>query len=220
MTPYEKAVSENLRAMGTPASEWLALEIKEMVNDGQNPAWPSYDYPQGYGKAPTLYPCTGQDACCELCGHPIKICYALKNDNRKWLLTVGSECVTHFGTGQSGKELASEKAKADKRQALRMSQVEAEKLDQFLRRPQPFGQLSWEQRQVHNDLHRCFYSLKKILFGYRADQAQGWRDGKQRTLPASTDQEVTGWYRARKEKVDKLLARITDNLNKFKALTP
>jgi hypothetical protein len=107
-TTYQKRVIANLKHMGTPAEEWSAVPIvgeEKVEADGRERNMPVFKFPSGYDKAPTLYPVnrTG-DLNCELCGKmPIKTAYHIQNDRHKWLLLVGSECVTHFQE-KSGKE--------------------------------------------------------------------------------------------------------------------
>lgn len=204
-TPYDEAVAKNLSHMGTPASEWVATPIKEMVNDGQNPVFPSYDYPSGYSSAPSLFKITGQDCNCELCGHAIKICFALQNDSKQWMLTVGSECVTHFGTGQSGKELASEKQKMVKREFLRTARARCNELDNTLSKQ---SLCTDEGQKRYNEMDRIRYSLRKLLAGYHADYSCDVRFGKKFEKLVATDAEVSGWYRARKAKIEALLNRL------------
>lgn len=106
MTPYEEIVQRNLAHMGTPARDWQACAVEMVMTEG-GPA-PDSEIPAGYAPAPSIIPDTpGPGACpCLLCGHPIKNCYWLRNDARRWVLRVGSECVTHFGTAESGEKLA------------------------------------------------------------------------------------------------------------------
>ena len=110
---YSKAIIENMRYMGTDISEWAALEIKGFeevaAGHGKTAMLPDYDFPRDYDHAKSLYQNEnggGDNLVCELCGHTIKNVYWIKNDSKKLLLIVGSECVTHFGTGESGAALA------------------------------------------------------------------------------------------------------------------
>jgi len=61
-----------------------------------------FNFPAGYHAVKTLY--TGD--CCHLCGTLIKNVFWIKNDKKRWVMAVGSECVTHFGPGDSGQALA------------------------------------------------------------------------------------------------------------------
>lgn len=111
MNGYEKAVSENLKHMGTDASEWSSVPVvgfSDIDVNGKTVSAPQFEFPKDYSEAPTLYKSGGKDACCGLCGHPIKWVYWIQNDGRKWILPVGSECVTHFKDGKSGARVAKE----------------------------------------------------------------------------------------------------------------
>jgi hypothetical protein len=106
---YAGRISENLTHMGTEATEWTAVPIigfNEIEVNGKEKKMPLFDFPKGYSKAPTLYPMnTTGDYNCELCSKSgITTVYHIQNDKKKWVLSVGSECVTHFGPGVSGKD--------------------------------------------------------------------------------------------------------------------
>lgn len=116
MSNYKERVDSNLRNMGTPAKEWSALDIigfQEVANDkGETVKMPVFDFSaiKGYKKPNTLYPAPASQSTtawtnCELCGKNIKNVYWIKNDSKKYSLAVGSECVTHFDQGKSGKEI-------------------------------------------------------------------------------------------------------------------
>jgi len=106
---YDKAVSENMKHMGTDISEWSAIpvsgETAVETDGGGMTMMPSFDFPSGYKNAPSLF--QGEETC-QLCGHRIKKYYWLQNDNKKWTMAVGSECVTHFAEGKSGERIAKE----------------------------------------------------------------------------------------------------------------
>lgn len=103
---FHQAVQKNLEHLGTPASDWIAVEIlgmEEIEEDsGEGQEMPVFSFPDGFEKAPSLY--TGE--CCNLCGTKIKNVFWIQNDNRRWIMPVGSECVTHFGEGESGLRIA------------------------------------------------------------------------------------------------------------------
>ena len=119
---YDQRVAYNLQHMGTEASEWKAVPITgftETLNDKGKPvSMPVFDFSvtKGFTKAPTLFPASaGVLTNCELCAKPIKNVYWIYNPTRQYTLQVGSECVTHFGEGKSGEEIAREqKIKAAK----------------------------------------------------------------------------------------------------------
>ena len=111
-TGYDARVTENLKQMDAPAEEWRATPIvgmQEVEANGKMRLMPIFDFPKNYSSSPTLYPvATGPFSRpnCELCGkEPIATVYWIQNDKKKWTMGVGSECVTHFGEGKSGKEL-------------------------------------------------------------------------------------------------------------------
>jgi len=111
ISSYSSAVAQNLAYMGTAAAEWAPVEIRRMAttkNDaGADVSMPEFDFPEGFKSAESMYRNTGagEGMNCELCGHMIKNAFWLRNDTRRWLLLVGSECVTHFSGGDSGMRL-------------------------------------------------------------------------------------------------------------------
>lgn len=122
---YSEAVQKNLDHMGTPAWEWRAVKVTGMASTtgptGSPVSMPIFDFPAGYTPAPTLYPqSVGLDGGnCELCNHPIKRAYHIQHDANRWILTVGSECVTHFAEGKNGEQVARQDIKEANRQLIR-----------------------------------------------------------------------------------------------------
>lgn len=94
--------------MGTPSEDWRAVPIigfQTIDVNGKDKSMPLFDFPQGYKTAPSLYRSNTQPLNCELCGKmPITTMYYIQNDKEKYTMGVGSECVTHFGEGKSGKQ--------------------------------------------------------------------------------------------------------------------
>ena len=107
---YAERVKENLIHMGTESKEWKAVPIigfNDVDVNGKTKSLPSFDFPKNYQFAPSLYAMSngGDTMNCELCGRmPIKTIYWIQNDDKKWTLRVGSECVKHFEEGMSGKQ--------------------------------------------------------------------------------------------------------------------
>lgn len=104
---YAKTVEANLKHMDTPRDDWSAVGVTGMAeaeSDNGARMMPEFDMPRDYAQAPSLF--HGQDHCCHLCGTDIKNVYWIKNDKKKWIMPVGSECVTHFNEGESGEKLA------------------------------------------------------------------------------------------------------------------
>lgn len=95
MSSYAAIVADNLRQMGSSLSEWKPVKVKAMaetVDDKGNPVlMPEFDFPQGYGKAPSRF--AKEDNCCQLCGHDIKNVWWIQNDTKRWTMAVGCECV-------------------------------------------------------------------------------------------------------------------------------
>ena len=109
LNTYQQRINANLEYMGTPSSEWSAVPISGFADtdaDGKIVTMPQFSFPKGYAKAPTLFPnAQSGNMNCELCGRmPIKNAFYIQNDKKKFTLLVGSECVTHFGEGASGKQ--------------------------------------------------------------------------------------------------------------------
>lgn len=95
--------------MGTAPTEWRALPFVLAEDEETRKIVPQVDWSaaKGYAPAPTLYPSSSGSECCELCATKIKNVYGVINEKRRWVLLVGSECVTHF-EGVSGKEMGQE----------------------------------------------------------------------------------------------------------------
>lgn len=109
MASYQERISMNLKNMGSSKEEWRSVPIKGVAevenNKGKIVKMPLFDFPKNYSKAPTLFPVGSNQMNCELCGKtPIAVAYWLQNDLHKWTLLVGSECVTKFESGASGKD--------------------------------------------------------------------------------------------------------------------
>jgi len=142
---YQQRVADNLKHMQTDAAEWKMVPVLEMqttLNDkGEEVQMPIFDFSvtKGFVKAPTLYPAgtaTGALTNCELCNKSIKRVFWIYNPEKKYILQVGSECVTHFGEGKSGKEQVREKQIADAllldKQLLHLQQVIKQKASKMV----------------------------------------------------------------------------------------
>ena len=108
---YDARVKNNLAQMHTEAVDWRAVPVigtNVVEVNGKEKTMPIFDFPVGYAGAPTIYKNNsgpGNIPCCELCGkEPIGTFYWIQNDNKKWTLGVGSECIRHFQI-DSGKEM-------------------------------------------------------------------------------------------------------------------
>lgn len=197
-TPYEARIAENMRHMGCALTEWQAVEITGFADTtdatGQAVKMPQFAFPAGYTSAPSIYRNQNSASCnCELCGHDIKNVYWIKNDNRKWLLAVGSECVTHFGAGQSGTELSAARRSADNRNLL------------------------IEFVTLVESLHEVFAFRASIGYGrtqeaWTSDAARGYyRQGSKlqgKLDRESTDGAVSGWITRKGDAVKAFLAEV------------
>lgn len=108
-TGYDARVHTNMEYIGSKLEDWRPVPIKGFVMvpgpKGKMKEMPEFDFPKGYTQSKTLYVSSQDSPCCELCGKsPIAIFYYIQNDKEKTTMITGSECVTHFGEGKSGKE--------------------------------------------------------------------------------------------------------------------
>jgi hypothetical protein len=164
---YQLAVQKNFEHMGTMASEWAAVQVTEMrpvnTGNGQMREMPQFSFPVGYQKAPSLY--TGE--CCNLCAKPIKNVYWIQNDTRQWIMPVGSECVTHFGEGESG-EVIAKKTKWEQNRELLVETIAMRRSvwDRFKKRVSlsygtyeiriwPHSPMERKADQVYKELKKC-----------------------------------------------------------------
>lgn len=108
-TGYDARVTANLNHIGSKREDWRPVPIKGFAlvegPKGKMIEMPEFDFPKGYARSKTLYKNNQDNPCCELCGkEPIKKYYYIQNDKEQTTMITGSECVTHFGEGKSGKE--------------------------------------------------------------------------------------------------------------------
>lgn len=192
---YSEAVQQNLAQMGTPASEWAAVPVESSQADSEGRVINQFSLPAGYDVAPTLYRCTGQDMNCELCAHPIKNVFWLQNDTRKWLMIVGSECVTHFAEGKSGEELAADKRKEQKREVLRRARVTWQQMVQVFREKRANGE------RVSDKFFDTMRGLGRTVGKFHADGEK-----------AASDRSVSSWLAANGERVAYLLSNAKEVL--------
>jgi hypothetical protein len=109
-SPHDQAVAATWAYLGQSPSEWSAVPVvgsSLTANEkGEMVAMPEFDFPSGYRAVETVHESSVSNPACQLCGHSIKNAFFIQNDSRKQTMAVGSECVTNFGTGQSGEQLA------------------------------------------------------------------------------------------------------------------
>ena len=120
---YAKRIMLNLRHMNSKSSEWFMVPVKNMVevavDKGKRKMLPEFDMSvidpeKGFKQAPSLYKNpestpSGESFSCEWCGHEIKNAYWVYNPSKKWVMCVGSECITAFSEeGKTGEQLVKE----------------------------------------------------------------------------------------------------------------
>lgn len=192
MSPYDTIVAQTLAAMGTASFEWSAVP-GQMTEAGEE-----FSYPAGYSHAPSPLKALGIEPNCELCGHGIKNCYWLQNDTRKWLLMVGSECVTHFGEGKSGEQIAKEHQRANLRQQLR----DVRTLAKLAQNPTPEICRGITREQA-TQLYTAGLRLQALVRGYIPDATPAFHQSK-----VASDAKVASWHRTRGPKAAPLIETI------------
>jgi len=103
---YQQSIQDNLDHMDTVLQDWTPVASEVLGHDERGK--PSFDFqiPGGYIAAPSLY---NNEKVCHLCNTPCRQKFPIKNDTKKWLLWVGSECITRFSDNkQSGAKLQQE----------------------------------------------------------------------------------------------------------------
>lgn len=130
---YDEMVGKNMAHLGTALADWTAVPVIGFARctDGARSANAAIlAIPPGYSHAPTLYSPAGNEACCELCSHPVKFLYGIQCDSKRWYMLVGSECVTRFGEGVSGEELV-RRHRLDRARAIRARMQDLARLARF-----------------------------------------------------------------------------------------
>lgn len=171
MNTYEKAVAANMQHMQTSLAEWQAVEItgfSDATDDKGNAVkMPTFEFPAGYVPAPTLYKAQSA-ACCELCAHDIKNVYWLQNDSKRWLLAVGSECVTRFA-GKSGDTIAMELRDKQNRELIQTLLKQLETMRFCFSFTASIGYGLSQQAWSHNEARQLSKELAKLLGKIEAD---------------------------------------------------
>ena len=196
LTPYDKAVQANINHMATKATgemgKWSEVPIVGFVevDDGTGTMvkMPKFKYPEGYTAAPTLYPSGGDGlGNCEWCGHPIKIFYHIQNDSQKWTMGVGSECITQFTGGKSGKDMEKEVKQAENRQFLKDVNDRHEMLKGIF---QFMGDRGYGRREVtwrNSDAAKLSREYDKIVGSMKAVKRGAFG------IEPATDTHIQGW---------------------------
>lgn len=199
---YAEAVSKNMEHMQTTRDEWSAVGVSGMDKTagpgGKEIMMPVFDMPQGYKKAPTLFPAQGTEANCELCSTPIKNVYWIKNDKRKWIMAVGSECVTHFNEGESGEKLAKRSMQEQNRDFLR----EAVKIRDLLWDSSEF---TFSNKEGARKVGALLLKLEKIIGERAADEKHHKTFSGMIHIRASSDVTITRWIKQTRDAVTNLV---------------
>lgn len=210
MKKYSKAVAENLEFMGTPVSQWQAVPIKGFEEttgeNGKTISMPVFEFPKGYAPAKTLYPSESSQPCCEWCGHDIKKLFWIQNDEKKWIMSVGSECITSFGEGKSGEKISKEVLWEKNRTLLR----QIEQLREILRkefsslfpkrinigygRSELYTSDRSEKGKSIRELHSC---MGKIIGNLTADDDSN--------IEGSSNASISRWANKNRDKISKLI---------------
>lgn len=197
---YAQAVQANVEHMSAPASEWSAVPILGMEEtdgpDGRPVSMPTFDFPKGYSNAPTLYKSASMNPNCEWCGTNIKRLFWIKNDDKKWVMSVGSECITHFGEGKSGERLAKEQVWEQNREFLRKA-IAARKAvwDDYA---VDNGRYYTKKEIINPNALEIYQNLRNIIGNLRADNnvIKG---------EASGDAAISRWVSANKKNASKYI---------------
>jgi hypothetical protein len=215
MSTYDKVVAENLAHMGTGAAEWSAVGITGMVEsdapDGRQ--MPEFAFPEDYESAPSMYHSgpTADTMCCELCAHPIKNAYWIQNDMRKWVLLVGSECVTHF-EGKSGERIVKETVWAANRDMMRQYKdaVRAFKGEWMVKyeRSERNAYGNWTQvvrwgwkHNTPKDAMTACVNLEKLTETMEPDEVRNIYNGRL-VCEATTNGAITRWMKNNRQIAD------------------
>lgn len=99
---YEKRIGETFDTLGTKPEEWSPCEISGFHEYSFGQAnivcEPVFSIPDGYTFVKTRFTVSSMSGmqACNLCGHPIVHLYYIKHDAKKWVMLVGSECVSNY----------------------------------------------------------------------------------------------------------------------------
>jgi hypothetical protein len=167
---YAETVEANLKHMGTERKEWSAVGIKGFAEtDGPNGKpvmMPEFEFPLGYASAPSMF--ADQDDCCGLCGTSIKNYFWIQNDEKKWTLGVGSECVKKFSPDEkSGADLAKEARWVENRAFADQALALEKKLYSLytVRVDQGYGRIKRVFNNNEGPAATCYRALKKLTEG-------------------------------------------------------
>ena len=225
---HAKRIEENMQRMNSDLSEWSSVEIKNhasvMDKNGNTKIVPNYVLPENYRPSPTMFPGSSQEPCCQLCGKaPVKNLFLIKNDSKKWLMSVGSECVTHFEEGKSGQDLSREfKIKEALDADIKMQKIKKMIVQNYsYQHHEGYGRYAKKYRKtsVSNniiDLLSIFHNPKTNSdvidweYVYKLIPTFGYEYLVQNKFYGNSEQaeekKLLSWYSRNKEKIDAILS--------------
>ena len=223
---HAEAVSATMIYLGTNSGQWSAVPVEDMVevqdSKGNGRTVPQFATPKDYTHVETPWTASGAggEFCCELCATPIKNAFQIQNDEKKWLMTVGSECVTKFGDGMSGEQLAKKDMQKKRRDLVKVSHEAIRGFAEKIREEKQGKNLTLQDvaRAIGNDDSRKrFWNVAKSL-GIDPYSTQ-WRIDKDgvvhdddfkhldgfATREKSTDQKISNWHKKNSETAEMML---------------
>jgi len=214
---HARIVQKNMEHLGTRLSDWKAVPIKNMAlteGDGGKPVMmPEFEMPKGYKSAPSMYKnnSMGSIGNCELCGHEIKNVYWIFNKRKKWVMGVGSECITMFGEGKTGKKLSKEKIWGQNRSLLREAIVVkktiynnyAKIVDVY-----DYSRGFIKKRKWANENAKSDYEFLKEITKHK------YPDKESEYTSAESDTSITRWVNKYGDKIRKIIKQYRKDMNK------
>jgi len=99
---YTSRKGQTYEELGTTDREWVPCEIVDYEVTEGGFEYPIFEVPIDYELVKTRYTISpiiyGEWTTCNLCGHKIHVHCYIRNDIKKWVMLVGSECVcNHYG---------------------------------------------------------------------------------------------------------------------------
>lgn len=223
---HAEAVSATMIYLGTNSGQWSAVPVEDMVEvqdaSGKGRAVPQFAMPKDYTPVETPWTASGAggEFCCELCATPIKNAFHIQNDEKKWLMTVGSECVTKFGDGMSGEQLAKKGMQKKRRNLVKTSHEAIRGFAEKIKEEKGGRNITLQDvaKAIGNDDSRKrFWKVAKSL-GIDPYSTQ-WRIEKDgvvhdddfkhldgfATREKSTDQKISNWHKKNSEDAEMML---------------
>jgi len=223
---HAEAVSATMIYLGTNSGQWSAVPVEDMVEvqdaSGKGRVVPQFAMPKDYTPVETPWSASGAggEFCCELCATPIKNAFHIQNDEKKWLMTVGSECVTKFGDGMSGEQLAKKDMQKKRRNLVKTSHEAIRGFAEKIKEEKGGRNLTLQDvaRAIGNDDSRKrFWKVAKSL-GIDPYSTQ-WKIEKDgvvhdddfkhldgfATREKSTDQKISNWHKKNSEDAEMML---------------